>query len=115
MSRYCQHGVDPRNCYDCADTAPEQWRSQCLVARIQRDEAHKLLREIRQLFVADESLGDVVEVMFSIPLGQAEEKIEQLTEAIHQTLMENLHLADGDDCTLKRLKDAIGFNLPPEN
>jgi hypothetical protein len=25
--------------------------------------------------------------------------------------MENLHLADGDDCTLKRLKDAISFEL----
>lgn len=28
------------------DTAPEQWRSQCLVARIQRDEALNLLRRI---------------------------------------------------------------------
>jgi len=28
------------------DTAPEQWRSQCLVARIQRDDALDLLRRI---------------------------------------------------------------------
>jgi hypothetical protein len=28
------------------DTAPEQWRSQCLVARIQRDEALDILRRI---------------------------------------------------------------------
>lgn len=28
------------------DTAPEQWQSQCLVARIQRDEALNLLRRI---------------------------------------------------------------------
>ena len=28
------------------DTAPEQWRSQCLVARIQRDEVLELLRRI---------------------------------------------------------------------
>jgi hypothetical protein len=28
------------------DTAPEQWRSQCLVARIQRDEALDMLRRI---------------------------------------------------------------------
>jgi hypothetical protein len=28
------------------DTAPEQWRSQCLVARIQRDEALEMLRRV---------------------------------------------------------------------
>ena len=36
----------------------------------------------------------------------------RLRQAIRETLMENLHLADGDICTLKRLKDAIGFELP---
>ena len=44
------------------------------------------------------------------------EKLERernrLRQAIRETLMENLHLADGDICTLKRLKDAIGFELP---
>lgn len=39
----------------------------------------------------------------------------KLRNAIRDTIMENLHLADGDVCTLKRLKDAIGFELPPEN
>lgn len=29
----------------CEDTAPEQWRSQCLVARIQRDAAYAKIRE----------------------------------------------------------------------
>jgi hypothetical protein len=37
-------------------------------------------------------------------------EIAQLRLAIRETLMENLHLADGDRCTLKRLKDAIGFD-----
>ena len=47
-------------------------------------------------------------------LRDAATMIESLSNAIHETLMENLHLADGDQCTLKRLKDAIGFSLPPE-
>ena len=47
-------------------------------------------------------------------LRDAATMIETLTDAIHETLMENLHLADGEVCTLKRLKDAIGFQLPPE-
>lgn len=39
------------------------------------------------------------------------EQRDRLAEAIRLTLMENLHLADGDQCTLKCLKDAIGFDL----
>jgi len=38
----------------------------------------------------------------------------ELLEAIHSTIAENLHLADGDDCTLKRLKDVIKFKLPED-
>lgn len=41
--------------------------------------------------------------------AQAQAKFDRLESAIRQTIMENLHLADGDVCTLKRLKDAIGF------
>jgi len=44
-----------------------------------------------------------------------ERERDKLTESIRETLMENLHLADGDICTLKRLKDTIGFELPDEN
>ena len=41
---------------------------------------------------------------------------DNLREQVRLTIMENLHLADGDVCTLKRLKDAIGFDLDsPEN
>ena len=43
-------------------------------------------------------------------------RIGEMESAIRETIMENLHLADGDVCTLKRLKDAIGFDLDsPEN
>lgn len=38
-------------------------------------------------------------------------KYHDLREQVRLTLMENLHLADGDQCTLKRLKDSIGFDL----
>lgn len=33
----------------------------------------------------------------------------KLAAAIHKTLNDNRHLADGDDCTLKVLKDAVGM------
>jgi hypothetical protein len=36
--------------------------------------------------------------------------IESLELAIRTTIDENLNLADGDICTLKRLKDAIGYD-----
>jgi hypothetical protein len=39
-----------------------------------------------------------------------------LREQVRLTIMKNLHLADGDNCTLKGLKDAIGFSLDsPDN
>jgi len=34
---------------------------------------------------------------------------ERLANAIEQTLAENAHLADGEKCTLWRLKQAIGM------
>jgi hypothetical protein len=45
-------------------------------------------------------------------VAEAKKQNEAMRAAIQETLMENLHLADGDTCTLKRLKDAIGFSLP---
>ena len=36
---------------------------------------------------------------------------EELRAAILETIEENLHLADGDDCTLIRLKRAIGYDV----
>ena len=48
-------------------------------------------------------------------LRDAAAMIESLRWAIETTIMENLHLADGNNCTLKRLKDAVCFSLPSEN
>lgn len=36
---------------------------------------------------------------------------EEMRKAIVETIEENLHLADGDDCTLIRLKLAIGYDV----
>jgi hypothetical protein len=38
-------------------------------------------------------------------------EIAELRHQIRETIRENLHLADGDNCTLKLLKDAISFEL----
>ena len=46
--------------------------------------------------------------------NKATAEAARLREEIRLTIMENLGLADGDVCTLKRLKDAINFELPPE-
>ena len=47
---------------------------------------------------------------FEIELRQARAESERLREAIRLTLEENLHLADGDVCTLIRLKVALRPN-----
>ena len=39
-------------------------------------------------------------------LAEARRERDDLLETIRETLMENLHLADGNHCTLKKLKDA---------
>lgn len=36
--------------------------------------------------------------------------VSELEKAIRETIEENLHLADGDNCTLIKLKRAIGYN-----
>lgn len=43
-------------------------------------------------------------------LLDAANMIEALRKVIEETLEANRHLADGDDCTLKALKDAVGWN-----
>lgn len=42
-------------------------------------------------------------------LRDAAAMIEALRAVIEQTLEANRHLADGDNCTLKALKDAVGW------
>ena len=55
-------------------------------------------------------------VGLNLDLHLAKEDLADLREQVRLTIMENLHLADGDNCTLKRLKDAIDFSLDsPEN
>ena len=55
---------------------------------------------------------DIARRMWSIH----QDKLAELREQVRLTIMENLHLADGDNCTLKRLKDSIGFDLDsPDN
>lgn len=49
------------------------------------------------------------------PIRETEREVEELRAVIHETIIENLHLADGEQCTLKKLKDAIGFEISPEN
>jgi flagellar biosynthesis chaperone FliJ len=66
--------------------------------------------EAREQIEANHKATLVIERMFY----EAREQRDRLAEAIHETLMQNLHLADGDDCTLKRLKDSIQFELPNE-
>jgi hypothetical protein len=57
-----------------------------------------------------------INVGLNLDLHLAKEDLADLREQVRLTIMENLHLADGDNCTLKRLKDAIGFSLDsPEN
>jgi len=73
------------------DTAPEQWRSQCLVARIQRDEAIELLRRIarkgefmdmegQRLVVSDwlarRHLSEDVKVHTPLPTSSSETEVE---------------------------------------
>lgn len=42
------------------------------------------------------------------------DRITELESAITDTLRENLHLADGWNCTLKRLKDVLKFEHPDD-
>ena len=48
-----------------------------------------------------------LEAMTNWEQSEAEKQRDELAEAIRLTLDENGHLADGDVCTLKRLKDAL--------
>lgn len=45
-------------------------------------------------------------------MTEAADEIERLRDAIIETLEENLHLADGENCTLIRLKRALPPNDP---
>ena len=75
-------------------------------------------KEIEHMPPALRILADQINAPDHIPamcLRDAAAMIESLTYAIRQTIMENLHLADGDQCALKSLKDAIGFEFNRNN
>jgi len=55
---------------------------------------------------ADDELMNFASTAINAYHAQKEE-ITRLRGAIEQTLKENMHLADGDDCTLFRLKEAL--------
>lgn len=57
-------------------------------------------------------IGHMLELRERIVAVEGER--DELREAIRLTIMENLNLADGDVCTLKRLKDSINFDLPDD-
>jgi hypothetical protein len=69
-------------------------------------ELHHMPKALR-ILAADIQAPDHIPAMC---LRDAAAMIESLTLAIRTTIEQNLHLADGDDCTLKKLKDAIGYD-----
>jgi hypothetical protein len=91
----------------------------CRKIERERDEAREYADKLAE-GLPEGMLPKDVEVLREANLGLATniaavtEQRDRLAEAIYKTIMENLHLADGDDCTLKRLKDVIQFELPNE-
>jgi nitric oxide reductase activation protein len=67
----------------------EEWATLCGKFKQERDEARYKLENTKQ------------------SLEFAIEEINALKAAIRETLEENRHLADGDDCTLRKLKTAV--------
>jgi len=70
-------------------------------------------KELNHMPKALRILAEEIQAPDHIPamcLRDAAAMIESLELAIRTTIDENLHLADGDVCTLKRLKDAIGYD-----
>jgi len=70
-------------------------------------------KEIYHMHKALRILAEQIQAPDHVPamcLRDAACMIESLELAIRTTIDENLHLADGDICTLKRSKDAIGYD-----
>jgi aspartate/methionine/tyrosine aminotransferase len=64
------------------DGAPEVC-DLCEKLERQRNAAWKTLKEIRQLFVDDESFGAIVEALFATPLEEAEAEIARLNSLLN--------------------------------
>lgn len=69
----------------------------------------EILKEKGSYGAAEETLGRIL-IEASLAKSSANKlhsKCEMLIQASKQTLRENRHLTDGENCTLKVLKDAI--------
>ena len=73
--------------------------------RIKQLEAHEAVCSDPEALWSNWLRG-TVKLQLDIQLA-AEDRIQQLEEAIRKTLDENRHLADGEDCTLRELKKAL--------
>jgi regulator of replication initiation timing len=75
---------------------------------IKADEARHFANQSSPLHTTD---LEIKVLKLEMELRHAKIEIAELRHQIRETIMENLHLADGDKCTLRRLKDAISFKL----
>lgn len=85
------------------DTAPEQWRSQCLVARIQRDEALKLHAYANEQRKAADNARMNAEETVARLRARVDELLKHGKDACEYT--------DGWDDALLKVRD----ELSPEN
>lgn len=71
------------------------------------------VKELHHMTKALRILAGQIQAPDHIPamcLRDAAYMIESLELAIRTTIEQNLHLADGENCTLKALKDAIVYD-----
>lgn len=80
-------------------------RPMCVLRR-ERDKAQALRARVAEL---EQELTVAVKVIRSNSdrAEQAEQRVSELETAIDRCLRENAHLADGDDCTLITIKQAL--------
>jgi hypothetical protein len=70
-----------------------------------RSETRTIISAMRILSVEIQS-GDGIA---NAAIAEAANRLEELDAAIRETIEENLHLADGENCTLIKLKRAISY------
>ena len=61
-------------------------RDKCRQMERQRNAAWKTLKEIRELYTADESFGATVEALFAQPLEEAEAEIARLQSLLNDEM-----------------------------
>lgn len=94
--RFCQERDEALNASEAFSALAWKLEGERNEARKERDEAIENLDEEKKFHNRTHS-----------ELVQAQCKILDLTQAIIVTLEENRHLADGDDCTLAKLKSVV--------